>query len=67
MLVPAFPNILPLHCLPPSAAAAALVESVCRADAEQARLEPEQHLRAGRHSEWMQDTLQVRLHAGGMF
>jgi len=29
------------------------------ADAEQAHLEPEQHLRAGRHGEWVQDTLQA--------
>ena len=29
------------------------------ADTEQARLEPEQHLRAGRHGEWVQDTLQA--------
>jgi hypothetical protein len=30
------------------------------ADAEQAHLDPQQHLREGRHGEWMAETLQVR-------
>ncbi|KAF6262194.1 hypothetical protein COO60DRAFT_1699466 [Scenedesmus sp. NREL 46B-D3] len=37
------------------------------ADAEQARLEPEQHLRAGRHGEWMQDTLQAGTRRGDVW
>ncbi|WIA12477.1 hypothetical protein OEZ85_012512 [Tetradesmus obliquus] len=37
------------------------------ADAEQARLEPEQHLRAGRHGEWMPDTLQAGTRRGDVW
>lgn len=34
-------------------------ELLAAADAEQAHLDPQQHLRAGRHGEWMAETLQV--------
>lgn len=37
------------------------------ADAEQAHLEPEQHLRAGRHGEWTQDALQAVTRAGNVW
>lgn len=43
-----------------------LVLVVVAADAEQAHLDPQQHLRAGRHGEWVAETLQVRRQLAGI-
>jgi hypothetical protein len=46
-------------CSNPDAQSFGLRLCVAFADAEQAHLDPQQHLRAGRHGEWMAETLQV--------